>query len=74
MPDNTDSGAVLNCASGVCCGAGPKQMASAVSILCAHGCPDELAGTLAKNLLEGGVVLFPAALAKAIGDFAHNRT
>lgn len=66
---------ILNCASGVCCHPGaPPQLAATVKTLCECGCPDELAGALAKSLLDHDVVLFPAHLAKAIGDFAHDRT
>lgn len=70
MPDP-----VLNCASGACCHpASSQQMTATVKKLCELGCSDEVASDLAHNMLAAGVVLFPAHLAKAIGDFVLDRT
>jgi len=67
---------VLNCAADVCCHPqSPQAMVATIKIMTEQlGMSEKEARMYASRMRKQGIVLFPAALAKAIGDFAFDRT
>lgn len=61
----------LNCASEVCCSP-PNALRAATSILIDAGCPDEYAGSCARNLHEMGIAFTSRELANAISNIADH--
>jgi len=69
------SNPILNCATEVCCRAqSPQANAATIKIMTEQlGMKPDEAKMYAARMQKHGIVFFPAALSRAIGDFAFDR-